>query len=293
MSAGHEGTVVSAVDGGDAPRTPGPHPSGPRVSIVTVTYNARRHLAECLSSVLAQTYADIELIVVDGASTDGTLSLVREYEPRFAGRMRWVSEPDDGLYDAMNKGVALATGELIGMLNADDVYPPDAVADAVATWRAYPDAGVVYGDTCNIDEDSKPTLARPAPPEVTLEVMMEGMIVCHQSMFVTAETYAQVGGYDTRYRILADYEFLMRCIRSGVRFAYTGSNLSLFRTGGASGREIRALDRELTRIRIRYGANPVSQWALFAKHAVASWTYGALKGNTAFTAWYERYKAGR
>jgi glycosyltransferase involved in cell wall biosynthesis len=262
----------------------------PLVSIVTVCFNAEAHLREAIECVLAQTYGDIEYVVIDGGSTDSTLAILREFEPRFAGRMRWVSEPDEGLYDAMNKGVAAATGDLIGLLNADDLYPADAVERAVGTWLAHPSAGVIYGDTCNIDEHGTPMLERPAPPVITLEVMMEGMIVCHQSMFVTAETYRAIGAYDTRYRILADYDFLMRCVRAGVEFANAGANLSLFRLGGASGQFIRALDRELTQIRIVNGANPVAQWALYYKHAAASFTYDALKGNRGFVKLYDRYK---
>ncbi len=264
---------------------------GVRVSIVTVCFNAEAHLREAIESVLAQGYRDIEYIVVDGASTDGTLEIIKEYEPRFEGRMHWTSEPDDGLYDAMNKGVASATGNLIGLLNADDLYPPDAVQQAVAIWLDHPEAGVVYGDTCNIDETSAPTLARPAPPEITREVMMEGMIVGHQSMFVTAETYRAVGPYDVRYRILADYDFVMRCIRAGVVFQNTGTTLSLFRTGGVSAGAIRALDRELTQIRIANGANPLGQWALYYRHIAGAFVYDGLKDSPAFMRFYERYKS--
>ncbi len=262
----------------------------PLVSIVTVCFNAEKHLREAMECVLAQTYENIEYVVIDGGSTDSTLAILREFEPRFAGRMRWTSEPDKGLYDAMNKGVAASTGDLVGLLNADDLYPDDAVERAVATWQAHPSAGVIYGDTCNIDEQGTRTLERPAPREITLEVMMEGMIVCHQSMFVTAETYRVIGPYDTRYRILADYDFLMRCLQAGVEFANAGVNLSFFRIGGTSGQFIRALDRELTQIRIANGANPLSQWALYYKHVAASFTYDALKGNRGFTKLYDRYK---
>lgn len=264
--------------------------TSPLVSIVTVCFNAERHLREAIECVLAQTYDHIEYVVIDGGSTDETLAILREFEPRFAGRMRWTSEPDDGLYDAMNKGIAAASGDLVGLLNADDLYPTDAVERAVATLLANPTAGVVYGDTCNIDEHGTSTLERPAPPEITLEVMMEGMIVCHQSMFVTAETYRAIGPYDTRYRILADYDFLMRCVRAGVEFANAGTNLSFFRIGGTSGQFIRGLDRELTQIRIANGANPAAQWALYYKHVAASFTYDALKGNRGFTKLYDRYK---
>ena len=261
------------------------------VSIVTVCLNAEKHVRSAIESVLAQTYADIEYLVVDGGSTDATLDIVRELEPRFAGRMRWVSESDVGLYDAMNKGIGLAAGDLIGIVNADDLLTPEAVATVVATWQAQPEAGVVFGGTCTIDEVGDVVLDMPAPAEVTPEAMGEGMVFCHQSMFVTAETYRTLGTYDTSFRILADYEFVMRCLRGGVVFALADARLSRFRLGGVSGSSTRQVDRERTRIRIRYGANPVVQWAIYARHALASAVYDSLKWNTAFTKAYERRSA--
>jgi len=263
---------------------------GPLVSIVTVCLNAEEHIGQAVESVLAQTYQPIEYVVVDGGSSDATLEIVRGYEPRFEGQMRWVSEPDEGLYDAMNKGVGMARGELVGILNADDYYEPDAVMRVVATWQANPEAGVVYGDTRNVDACGNVTLERPAPSSVDLETMMGGMVLCHQSMFVTAESYRRLGGYDMRYRILADYEFVMRAVSSGVSFAYAGANLSFFRLGGASGAAIRELDRERTRIKIDYGASPVAQWALYCKHALATVVYGLLRRSKALERAYQRLR---
>jgi glycosyltransferase involved in cell wall biosynthesis len=258
------------------------------VSVITVCLDAEEHLRETMDSLLAQTYGDLEYIVVDGGSTDATLDIVREYEPLFGERMRWVSEPDDGLYDAMDKGIAMARGGLIGILNASDLLSPEAVQRAVETLAAHPEAGVVFGDTCNIDGLGAVALERPAPPEITREVMMRGMLVCHQSMFVTAETYRKLGAYDTRYRILADYEFVMRCVQAGVVFANAHANLSSFRLGGVSGSSDRRFDRELTTIRISYGANPVAQWALYLKHGISIALYGMLKRSPAFLRAYEK-----
>ena len=98
-----------------------------KVSIITVCYNSSMTIRRTFDSVLNQTYADIEYIVVDGASTDGTIEIIKEYEPLFEGRMCWISEKDNGIYDAMNKGISMAEGELIGIINSDDYYEPDAV----------------------------------------------------------------------------------------------------------------------------------------------------------------------
>ena len=93
-----------------------------KLSLITVTYNSNKTLSDTLQSVLGQTYSDIEYIIVDGASKDGTVSIIKEYEPKFQGRMKWISERDNGLYDAMNKGIRMATGDVVGVINSDDFY---------------------------------------------------------------------------------------------------------------------------------------------------------------------------
>ena len=105
-----------------------------KISIITATYNSEKTLRDTLDSILAQTYPDIESIIVDGASKDGTLDIVREYETKFQGRMHWISEPDKGIYDAMNKGIKMASGDVIGVLNSDDFYYRKTWNVYTATW---------------------------------------------------------------------------------------------------------------------------------------------------------------
>jgi len=270
-----------------------PDTSPTTVSIITVCLNAEAHIRSAILSVVGQTYPHIEYLIVDGGSTDATLDIVREFEPRFEGRLRWVSEPDQGLYDAMNKGVGRAVGDLVGIVNADDLLTPDAVARVIETHQANPEAGVIFGDTCTIDEAGSVVLELPAPPQFAAEQMVDGMVFCHQSMFVTTQTYRDVGTYDTRFHILADHEFVLRCLRAGVGFAYTGAKLSQFRLGGVSGTSIRRLDRERTQIRIMYGANPVVQWAVYAKHIASTLVYDSLKWNESFVRAHKRRAAER
>ena len=117
------------------------------ISIITATYNSGKTVRDTIESVLRQTYSDIEYIVVDGASKDNTMDIVREYEPQFNGRMRYVSEPDKGLYDAMNKGIAMATGDVVGILNSDDFYTGNDILDQVAAALTQnPNVDAVYGD---------------------------------------------------------------------------------------------------------------------------------------------------
>lgn len=117
-----------------------------KISIITVTYNSAATLRDTMESVLAQTYTDIEYVVVDGLSKDNTMDIVREYEPRFQGRMKYISEKDHGLYEAMNKGIRMATGEIVGIINSDDFYHRNDIIQLVADAMAASEVQAVYGD---------------------------------------------------------------------------------------------------------------------------------------------------
>ena len=128
---------------------------GVKCSIITVSYNSSKTIEKTINSVLSQTYKDVEYIIVDGASSDGTVEIIKEYEPLFEGRMKWISEPDNGIYFAMNKGIQMAKGELIGIINSDDWYENDAVEKIVYGWS---DAGkkplsVLHGKTYAYGKD--------------------------------------------------------------------------------------------------------------------------------------------
>ena len=122
-----------------------------KISVITATWNSGVTIGQTLESVLRQGYRDVEVIVIDGQSTDNTLDIVREYEGRFEGRLRWISEPDRGLYDAMNKGIAMATGDVVGILNSDDFYTSDDVLERVA--REIEGVDAVYGDIHFVNPD--------------------------------------------------------------------------------------------------------------------------------------------
>lgn len=247
----------------------------PLVSVVTVCLNAERYLAETMSSVLEQTYPHIEYIVMDGGSTDGTLEIIRSFEPRFEGRLRWVSQPDSGIYDAMNKGIALCTGEVIGLLNSDDRYLPDAITRIVEAARSVPGAGLVYGDVRVIGEDGV-LLSTEIAEDLKPGDRPDWMPMCHQSLFVARGVYDALGAYDVTYRILADYEFVLRCLSADVVPLHVPTVVSEFRVGGLCNTATLASNRERERIRVLYGANPLVERVRYLRHRVNIWIHGLL-----------------
>jgi glycosyltransferase involved in cell wall biosynthesis len=198
----------------------------PRVTIVTVVLNAVDSIERAVESVLEQDYEDLEYIVIDGGSEDGTWERLQRYAHRID---RLIRESDDGIYDAMNKGIAKASGELIGILNADDRYFPDSVDKAVKAQQEE-NAGIVHGAMEIRFPDRKET---PIQHGEVSQLPYKAS-VNHPSCFVHREVYERIGTFDTRYRISADHEFLLRAYRNGVRFAYVDEPLVSYLYGGAS-----------------------------------------------------------
>lgn len=207
-----------------------------RISVITTTYNSGRTIGDTLESVLRQTYSDVELIVVDGASRDDTMDVVRRYEPRFGGRLRWTSEPDRGIYDAMNKGIARATGDVIGILNSDDFYTSDTVLERVAEAMAGGDVDAVYGDIHYVrDGDLRRCVRYYSSRPFRRWMMRLGFMPAHPSFYCRREVYERCGTFDTTYRVAADFENLLRLIYvNHIRTRYLPMDFVTMRTGGAS-----------------------------------------------------------
>jgi glycosyltransferase involved in cell wall biosynthesis len=199
-------------------------PGLPLISVVTVVFNGERHLEQTILSVAAQSYGNVEYIVVDGGSTDGTLEIIRRHA---AAIDHWVSEPDRGIYDAMNKGIALARGELIALLNADDFYEPDAIQRVAEAYLKAPCQGIYYGNNFVLQEDLD--LKYSFYPSLRCWL---GMPVCHQAMFVHRKVYQEVGGYSLGYRFAADYDFLLRTMRRQVPYLPIDAFLVNYRNTG-------------------------------------------------------------
>ena len=183
----------------------------PVFSVITVTYNASAVLEDTIQSVIAQTYHHVEYIIVDGASTDGTMGIVHRYRDRIA---RVVSEPDRGLYDAMNKGIALATGDYLCFLNAGDSFHEDDTLQQIVHSLAPHDTlpGVIYGETDLVDAEGHFVRKRrlSAPEKLTWKSFRRGMLVCHQAFFARRDL---VEPYDLRYRFSADFDWCIRVMK--------------------------------------------------------------------------------
>lgn len=204
------------------------------ISIVTATFNSGVTLHHTFKSVLNQSFKDIEYIVIDGQSKDNTLDIIREYEPKFGGRMKWISEPDNGLYDAMNKGITMATGDVIGILNSDDFYTSDDILSRVAD--EIKDVDAVYGDIHYVNESDLTKCVRYYSSKGFRRWKMRlGFMPAHPSFYCRRAVYSRYGLFDTDFKIAADFEQLLRLIYiNRIYIKYLPIDFVTMRTGGVS-----------------------------------------------------------
>lgn len=215
-----------------------------KITIITVTYNSASTIAHTMRSIAQQTHQAVEHIVIDGASTDNTLDVVREHGKHVA---RVISEPDRGIYDAMNKGLALATGEMVGFLNADDILAHERVLESIdRAARQEPAVDVVYGDLVYVrNEHPDQVLRYWRSGEFTRAKLRLGWMPPHPTFYVRATTLHAIGPFNDRLRIAADYDLILRSLAMpGVRTAYIRDILVRMRAGGASNRSLKAIIRK-------------------------------------------------
>ena len=212
-----------------------------KVSIITVTYNSGRTLSDTLESVLRQTYTDIELVVVDGLSTDNTMEVVRQYEPKFGERMRYISEKDQGLYDAMNKGISMATGDVVGILNSDDYFSADDVIERVVqAFQQDEKTDAIYGDVHFIHDGEPDKCVRYYSSALFRPWLLRfGFMPAHPSFYARKRVYEKYGLYSLDYKIAADYEMMVRLFyKHKIGARYVKMDFVTMRIGGISTRNI-------------------------------------------------------
>lgn len=205
-----------------------------KISIVTATYNSGATLWDTLYSIQSQTFRDYEILIIDGGSKDNTKEIVDEYIPKFNGRLKWYSGKDNGLYDAMNKGINRADGDIVGILNSDDFYAAPDVLDTIA--KACGDVDAVYGDLDFVEEKNIDRVVRRwRGSQHTPGAFLKGWHPAHPTFYARRECYERFGGFDISFDVSADFELMLRFIEKGqLSTRYIPKTLVKMRMGGES-----------------------------------------------------------
>jgi glycosyltransferase len=205
------------------------------ISVITAVYNARETIGQALTSVISQTYPSVELIVIDGGSTDGTLDIVKCYSKYFG---YFASEPDDGIYHALNKGILNSSGDIVGFLHSDDVFDNHDVLAKVAKAFEDPMVEAVYGDLIYVKYDDTSKVVRYwKSGHYDAASLSNGWMPPHPTFYVRRSVYDRLGGFDTRYRIAADYDTVLRFLAVGkISTVYIPEVFVRMRVGGISNR---------------------------------------------------------
>ena len=201
--------------------------SNPKISIITITYNSEKTLEETIKSVLSQKYDNLEYLIIDGGSRDKTMDIVEKYRSKIDFV---VSEPDNGISDAFNKGIWNATGEIIGIINSDDILLPGALK---ALFEAYEEGVDVYRGNTVVWNDTNDVKTR-VRPAMKFKLSKPVGNVCHQSTFICKRCYESFGAYNVSFKYMMDADVLYRFSRAGVRFKYVDYDMALFRLGGVT-----------------------------------------------------------
>jgi glycosyltransferase involved in cell wall biosynthesis len=203
-----------------------------KISIITVSFNSAKTIRQTIESVLSQDYSDLEYIVVDGASKDGTVDILKEYE----GKIKYISEPDKGIYDALNKGVKLATGEIIGTIGGDDFYPNTHVISHIAQTFETFKTDAVYGDKQYVNMGDDNTIVRYwRSGEYNRENWLNGWMPPHLSFYLKKSAFQNYGDYITDFTCSGDYELMLRMLyKNNLTAHYLPEVVMTMRNGGTS-----------------------------------------------------------
>ena len=213
-----------------------------KISLITATYNSAETLRDTMQSVLNQTFKDVDYIIVDGGSKDTTMDIVKEFKPKFEGRLRWVSEKDKGIYDAMNKGVKMAQGNIVGILNSDDFFASDHVLEKVNdAFTENPAIDGIYADVRYVDwNDTSRKVRMFSGKDFKREKLCWGKMPPHPSFYVKRECYDKFGLYSLDYPICADYDMFVKMIWEGnINTLYINDVFVNMRSGGTSSNGIK------------------------------------------------------
>lgn len=212
------------------------------ISIITATFNSAKTLKDTIQSVLRQTNKDFEYLIIDGGSTDETIDIVKSYESEFSGRLKWVSEKDHGIYDAMNKGIKMASGDVVGILNSDDYFTSDDILQTVDNAFKSHEIDAIYGDIHFIRDGNLQKCVRYYSSRMFRPFWLRfGFMPAHPSFYCKREIFDKAGLYSLDYKIGADYEMMVRLFkRHKIKSLYVNKDFVTMRTGGASNNNVRS-----------------------------------------------------
>lgn len=231
------------------------------LTIITVCYNSEKTIEKTFETVLNQNFKEMEYLVIDGESKDRTLEIIKKYKIKFKRRgikFKYITERDRGIYDAMNKGIQLSSGNIIGIINSDDWYEKEAFFKIKNSFDLDPELGVVYGDGIDFYKFRKKNYKILSKQPENLNCLLKGITLHHPSVFVKREVYQKIGGFNLEYKLAADYEFLLRIYKSGIKYRHISDIVAYFLIGGASS-NIDLLISEYELIKKRYNLKRTSK----------------------------------
>lgn len=241
--------------------------SYPKISVITIVLNGRNALQKTIDSVSGQTYPNIEYILIDGGSTDGTLEVI-EHNVAEGWVAKYISEPDEGISDAFNRGVELASGEMLGFINCGDRYLPDTVEAVAAAMAEVPSGTCVHGNLVVKDVGG---LQHWSPKRFSALWKYVDMPFFHPTLFVPRAVYNQIGVFDKGYRIAMDYDLVLRAMRNKIPFHYIGKDLAVFANDGISATRPYERYREGLRCQLGNGLSPLVCYPLYFVKIVYWW----------------------
>ena len=224
-----------------------------KISIITVSLNSETTIEDTIKSVQAQHYDNLEYIIIDGKSTDGTLNIIERYSDIVTN---YISEPDNGISDAFNKGIQMATGELIGIINSDDMLAENSLN--IIGELDLENVDVIYGNCIVFGKGEKPYRSKPFP---NLDELKEQMALIHPATFIKKDAYEKYGAFDLNYKCCMDRELLLRMYLAGANFRYINADLAKMRLGGINQRTyLNITIPEGKNISIKYGLSPIKAY---------------------------------
>jgi glycosyltransferase involved in cell wall biosynthesis len=208
-----------------------------KISLITPSYNSAATIVRTINSIIAQNYSDLEYIVIDGGSTDDTAKIISSYQNKI--NINFISEPDNGIYDAMNKGIKMASGDIVGILNSDDLFSDNDILSTVANTFANNQVDIVYGDIKYFSDDPNKITRYWKSGEYKNSKLNNGWVIPHPALFVKKTVYDLAGLYDSNFRIAGDYEFILRILKKhNFSLKYIPKVFVKMFAGGVSGRDL-------------------------------------------------------